>query len=36
MIAKYCLQNFNPEYVQYVALHSLALDEYKLEPFYRK
>ncbi|KAG7115327.1 hypothetical protein HYQ45_016355 [Verticillium longisporum] len=36
MIAKYCLQNFNPEYVQYVALHSLALDEYMLEPFYRK
>ncbi|CRK41446.1 hypothetical protein BN1723_005139 [Verticillium longisporum] len=36
MIAKYCLQNFNPEYVQYVALHSLALDEYELEPFYRK
>ncbi|EEY20647.1 DJ-1/PfpI family protein [Verticillium alfalfae VaMs.102] len=35
MIAKYCLQNFNPEYVQYVALHSLALDEYELEPFYR-
>lgn len=35
MIAKYCLENFDPEFVQHVALHSLALDEYPLDQFYR-
>ncbi|GKT60968.1 DJ-1 family protein [Colletotrichum tofieldiae] len=35
MIAKYCLKNFNPKFVQEVALHSLALDEYILEQFYK-
>lgn len=35
MIAKYCLENFNPEFVNKVALHSLALDEYPLDQFYR-
>ncbi|KZL64205.1 dj-1 family protein [Colletotrichum incanum] len=35
MIAKYCLENFNPKFVQQVALHSLALDEYPLDQFYK-
>ncbi|KAM0321461.1 hypothetical protein ACHAQA_010108 [Verticillium albo-atrum] len=35
MIAKYCLENFNPEFVKQVSLHSLALDEYHLDQFYR-
>lgn len=35
MIAKYCLENFNPTFVKRVALHSLALDEYLLDQFYK-
>lgn len=35
MIAKYCLDNFNPEFVKRVALHSLALDEYSLDQLYK-
>jgi hypothetical protein len=35
MIAKYCLENFDPEFVQHIALHSLALDEYPLDQFYK-
>lgn len=35
MIAKYCLENFNQKFVQHVALHSLALDEYPLNQFYK-
>ncbi|KAI9146917.1 hypothetical protein HJFPF1_12945 [Paramyrothecium foliicola] len=35
MIAKYCLENFDPAFVKEVSLDSLALNEYSLNQFYK-